>query len=236
MQLHAGLYFRTAFLGLFFWFAYGLEFNLLITSVFIASALFAYFSVPTRITGTLFAYVMFLVSAVTATLLLQELRLGEFLLLYLLIFTAAILLFYGVHDYVFKDRTSPYLLFHSILLFFAVNSVVFLRFYSLYAGLVLMFVLIFLLIQDILIFNGCGKLRSLYMSAVVTLLGMQIYYFAGYLSLGSVQATLITASFVVLSRDLLLTHIRGNLSLSFVFRQGTYFSLFLVMIFSLALF
>ncbi len=90
-----------------------------------------------------------------------------------------------------------------------------------------------LLIKEALVFEEAARGRNLRITAwSLSLLIAEIAAFAALLPLGFVNAAAFLALFYILSRDIVLAHLRGLLNLSLVFREVTIFAVVLTLIFA----
>lgn len=95
-----------------------------------------------------------------------------------------------------------------------------------------MVVILFFLFKEVYAFFGISSKKSWIVSGVLGLIALELTWFVLLLPLGVLNATAFLVLFLVLVRDILLTHFRGELGTAFIFRQFTFLVLLTIIIFA----
>ncbi len=95
-----------------------------------------------------------------------------------------------------------------------------------------LFAAITLLFKELYGFFGITQKKSWVISVVIGLIALELAWFVLLLPLGILNTAAFLVLFLVLVRDILLSHLRGDLSTAFVFRQFTFLVLLTIIIFA----
>lgn len=91
---------------------------------------------------------------------------------------------------------------------------------------------LFFLFKEVYAFFNIPWKKSWILSALMGLIALELTWFVLLLPLGVLNATAFLVLFLVLVRDILLTHFRGELGTAFIFRQFTFLVLLTIIIFA----
>ncbi|MDP2705855.1 MAG: hypothetical protein Q8O49_01465, partial [bacterium] len=139
----------------------------------------------------------------------------------------------------FNDHFLVYNLFHSSFLLAVFGIFFYFRFFFSFWLFLGLFLAIFLLLEEFFVFNGIGwPKRRLAAEGALTLAAIQIGWLTSFLPIGFINSAAFLVLFLGLSRDAVLAHFQGYFSISYLFRQLTFFvilSLFIFLISSWSL-
>lgn len=150
----------------------------------------------------------------------------------LILFGLAFWILDGLINFSFKNRLFFYSLFNDLIVL--LGAALFFRFFLRFPFLTSLAWFIFL----ILVLNEFCRVweifrprRTLVVNAVIALAGLEIGVLTVFLPLGFINAAALLTLFVIFSREAVLNHFRGELSLSYLFRQFTFFVLAVIIVF-----